>query len=100
MTFIIFNKRGCDCGAYDGAHDGAHEGALHTRKVAAGRWAQDHDAEHEGWRLARRRHVTCRNAWEAGQWMWCSRLTTFICCAGIGRPFTCAWGAAGGHTEH
>ena len=39
MTFIIFNKRGCDCGAYDGAHDGAHEGALHTRKVAAGRWA-------------------------------------------------------------
>jgi hypothetical protein len=65
MTFIIFDKRGRD----GGAHDGAHERALHTRKVAVGRWVPSghhtmRAAEHEGWR-----HVACSDVWEVGQWL-------------------------------
>ena len=73
MTFIIFDKRGRD----GGAHDGAHERALHTRKVAVGRWVPSghhtmRAAEHEGWRWRdwpRRRHVACSDVWEVGQWL-------------------------------
>ena len=74
MTFIIFDKRGRD----GGAHDGAHERALHTRKVAVGRWVPSghhtmRAAEHEGWRgwrdWPRRRHVACSDVWEVGQWL-------------------------------
>jgi len=96
MTFIIFNKRGRD----GGAHDGAHERALHTRKVAVGRWVPSghhtmRAAEHEGWRVgATWRAATC-GKWGSG----CDAhydAHMLRSCAGIGWPFACAtWGAAG-----